>query len=154
MARFDELREEIYKRAVPICTELGIEIVEVNIHAVNDMLVIQVFADKPAGGIGLEECTALNQRLDKILYDEMKLGDHYTLEVSSPGLDRPLLGYRDFRRVIGRNVHLFLKEPVRGKREIIGELTGLREGELILQVKTEEWLVPTEKVEKGKQIVE
>ncbi len=153
MGSIDDLKEDIYKRAVPICAEIGIEIVEMKIHAYNDILSIQVFADRPTGGVGLDECTALNQRLDKILYNELNLGNNYTLEVSSPGMDRPLTGYRDFRRVMGREIHLFLKDPVRGKREIIGELTGLREGELIMKVRNEEWLVPMVNIEKGKQVI-
>jgi len=153
MARFDELKEEIYKRAMPICHEIGIEIVEMNLYACNDILAIQIFADRPTGGVGVEECSALNQRLDKILYEDLKLGDNYTLEVSSPGLDRWLVGYRDFRRVIGREIHLFLTEPVRGKREIWGELTAARESDLLLKIRNEEWLVPMEKIEKGKQII-
>ncbi|NTV29444.1 MAG: hypothetical protein HGA80_05125 [Candidatus Omnitrophica bacterium] len=153
MGKFDELREEIYRRAVPLCVDLGIEIVEARIHANNETLVIQVFADRPTGGVGLEACTQLNQRLDGILYNELKLGNNYTLEVSSPGLDRPLTGYRDFRRVIGREIHLFLNQPVRAKREIIGTLTGLRENELIMKVRNEEWLVPMINIEKGKQVI-
>lgn len=153
MGRLDELKEEIYKRAAPICARIGIEIVEMNVGAHNETLSIQIFADRPTGGIGIEECSALNKRLDDILYLDLKLGNTYTLEVSSPGLDRHLTGYRDFRRVIGRDVHLFLREPVRGKREIWGTLTGIRESDLILLFKREEWIVPMEKIEKGKQIV-
>jgi ribosome maturation factor RimP len=153
MGRFDELKEEIYKRAIPICKELGIEIVDMNLSAYQETLSIQVFADRPTGGIELEECTLLNRRLDDLLYKDLKLGDNYTLEVSSPGLDRHLVNYRDFRRAIERDVHLFMREPVRGKREIIGTLTGVRESELILIVNREEWLVPMDKIEKGKQII-
>lgn len=153
MGRFDELKEEIYKRAASICVEIGIEIVEMNIRAYNDAITIQILADRPTGGVGLDECSALNHRLDTICYNEFKLGDSYTLEVSSPGLDRPLLGYRDFRRVVGREIHLFLKEPVHGKREIWGELIGVRESELMFKIGNEEWLVPMEKIEKGKQVI-
>ncbi|MBF0485239.1 MAG: hypothetical protein HQL16_01865 [Candidatus Omnitrophica bacterium] len=153
MGRLDELKENISRRAVSIADEIGIEIVEVRLNPYHDSLAVQVFADRPTGGIGLEECSLLNQKLDHVLYNELMLGDNYTLEVSSPGLDRPLLNYRDFRRVVGRGIHVFFKEPVRGKRETDATLNGVREDELMLVVKGEEWLVPIEKIEKAKQII-
>lgn len=153
MGRLDDLKEEIYQLAVPICESLGIEIVEMHVHPYNETINIQIFADRPTGGIGIDECTQLNRRLDEFLFNELKLGNNYTLEVSSPGLDRNLVNYRDFRRIIGRDVHVFLKEAVRGRREVEGRLTGVRESEILLQIGREEWMIPMDKIEKGKQII-
>lgn len=153
MGRLDELKQNIYKQAELIGDALGIEVVEVNVRLQNDVLVLQVFADRPTGGIGIDECTELNRKLDQVLYNEMNLGDRYTLEVSSPGLDRMLAGYRDLRRVIGRSLQVFLKEPVRGKREVSGILKAVSEADIIVEVRKEEWTVPMDKIEKSKQII-
>jgi ribosome maturation factor RimP len=83
----------------------------------------------------------------------MKLGNHYTLEVSSPGLDRPLRTFCDFRRVIGREVHLFLRERVQEKMEIEGELKAVREADIIIETKKGECIVPIALIEKGKQVI-
>jgi ribosome maturation factor RimP len=153
MDKISLLKEEIVRAAAPICQELGIEVVELNVRPFNDGLTIQIFADRPMGGIGIEECTRLNRRLDKVLYEEMKLGDHYTLEVSSPGLDRDLYGYKDLRRIIGRQVQVFFKEPQRGKHEVSGILKAVREADIIVEVRKEEWTIPMGSIEKSKQII-
>ena len=153
MGRFDVLIVDIQNLAQPVCDELGIEIVEVNVKPHNDTLHIQVFADKLEGGIGMEECAQLNRRLAAKLDNDLRLGDNYTLEVASPGLDRPLTQYRDFRRVLGREVQVFLKERINGKCELSGELQAAREADIIVATKKGEVIVPMDKIEKAKQII-
>jgi ribosome maturation factor RimP len=153
MGRFDALIVDIQRLAQPVCDEIGIEIVQVNVNPHNDTLHIQVFADKPEGGIGMEACAQLNRKLAAKLDNEMNLGDNYTLEVSSPGLDWPLAGYRDLRRVLGRDVQVFLKERINGKCELSGFLQAVREADIIVETKKGEVVVPMGNIEKAKQII-
>ena len=153
MGRFDALIVDVQRLAQPICDELGIEIVHVNVNPHNDTVHIQVFADKLEGGIGMEECAQLNRRLVAKLDNEAGLGDNYILEVSSPGLDRPLIGYRDLRRVLGREVQVFLKERINGKCELSGSLQAVREADIIVETRKGEVIVPMDKIEKAKQII-
>ncbi len=153
MTRSETLAADIQKLADPICAEIGIEVVQININPYHEVLHIQLFADKPAGGIGMEECAALNRRLAAQLDSELSLGDNYTLEVASPGLDRPLVGYRDLKRVLGRDIQVFLKEAINGRREISGLLQAVRETEIIVRTRKGEMLVPMDKVEKAKQVI-
>ncbi len=153
MGRFDTLIADIQRLAQPVCDEIGIEIVQVNVNPHNDTLHIQVFADKPEGGIGMEECAGLNRALAAKLDNELDLGDNYTLEVSSPGLDRVLTGYRDLRRILGRDVQVFLKERINGKCELSGSLEAVREADIIVGTKKGEVIVPMDKIEKAKQII-
>ncbi|MBF0593700.1 MAG: hypothetical protein HQL22_01885 [Candidatus Omnitrophica bacterium] len=153
MIRIDVLREEVFKFAQPICVELGLELVELTVRAYNENIYIELLADLPTGGIGIEECTRLNHRLDKDLYEVMKLGDHYTLEVSSPGLDRPIKTVQDFRRSIGRHVHLYLKERVAEKLEMDGVVKGVRDAEILVESKFGELIIGIEKIDKAKQII-
>ena len=153
MGRFDALITDIQRLAQPVCDEIGIEIVQVNVNPHNDTLHIQVFADRPEGGIGMEACATLNRRLAAKLDNETALGDNYTLEVSSPGLDRPLTGYRDLRRVLGREVQVFLKERINGKCELSGVLQAVREEDIIVATRKGEVTVPMDNIEKAKQII-
>ena len=153
MGRFDALIVDIQVQAQPVCDALGIEIVHVNVNPHNDTLHIQVFADKLEGGIGMEECAELNRRLAAKLDNDLRLGDNYTLEVSSPGLDRPLTQHRDFRRVLGREVQVFLKERINGKCELSGTLQAVREADIIVATKKGEVTVPMDKIDKAKQII-
>jgi ribosome maturation factor RimP len=153
MKRLEELRADISERASAIALEIGVEIVEVKVHAHHHDMSVQVIADRPNGGIAIEECGLLNQKLDKVLFEDLQLGRRYTLEVSSPGLDRPLVTYRDFCRSAGRDLHVYFREPVRGRREIDARLKAVGDRELIFQVEGEEWAVPVERIEKAKQII-
>ncbi|MBF0331079.1 MAG: hypothetical protein HQL17_04020 [Candidatus Omnitrophica bacterium] len=153
MGSFDALAADIRNLAQSICDEIGIEIVHVNVNVHNNVMNLQVFADKPEGGIGMEECTRLNHALVVKIDSELNLGDNYTLEVSSPGLDRALIGYRDLRRVLGRDVQVFLKEPVNGKREYSGLLQAVSEAAIIVQARKGEVVLPMDKIEKAKQII-
>ncbi len=149
----EELKEEIFRQSEIIGTELGIDVVAVNVKGIPSSLAIQVFVDLPLGGIGLDECSVFNRRLDAVLYNELDLGDNYTLEVSSPGLDRWLFGYRDLRRVTGRDVQIMFVGPFNGKHEVTGMLKAVRETDVIVGVKKEEWVIPMEKIEKSKQVI-
>lgn len=149
----EELMKEILSQAEPVCVELGLEIVAVDIKGISTSLAIQVLADRPLGGIGLDECSTLNRRLDEILYNKLNLGDNYTLEVSSPGLDRWLFGYQDLRRVSGRDVQIMFSQPFNKKHEVTGTLKAVRESDVIVQVKKEEWVIPMDKIKKSKQVI-
>ena len=153
MARSGSLATDIEKAALPICEEIGIELVQVNVNLHKDVFHIQVFADRPTGGIGMEECARLNRALVSVLDNEPDLGDNYTLEVSSPGLDRVLKGFRDLRRVLGRPVQVFLKSPVSGKREVAGTLEAVSENEIIVKARQGELVLAMDNIEKAKQII-
>jgi ribosome maturation factor RimP len=76
------------------------------------------------------------------------------LEFSSPGLDRPLRTLKDFRRVIGRPVEIYLNEKYEGKQQYDGVLKGIEEEDLVVDLGEEELLIPIAKVIKGLQIIE
>ena len=154
MGRFDALLLDVERLAKPVCDELGIDVVQVNVNPHNDILHIQVIADKPEGGIEMEACASLNRQLAAKLDNETTLGDNYTLEVSSPGLDRVLCGYRDLRRVLGREVQVFVKERMNGKCELSGLLQAVREEDIIVVTKKYgEVVVVMDNIEKAKQII-
>lgn len=114
---------------------LGYEMVELEISNRGKML--RVFIDK-AEGIAIEDCTLVSNHLSRLLAVELDY-DYDRLEVSSPGLDRPLRREADFVRFSGETVKLKIRVPVNGQRNFVGVLHGIKDG--CIQVEVDgEWL--------------
>ncbi len=87
---------------------------------------LRVFIDK-AGGVDLEDCQAVSEKLSKILDEKDPISENYLLEVSSPGLDRVLKKDKDFVRYAGRDVDIRFFSPVNGKKDMTAVLVGKNE---------------------------
>lgn len=116
-------------------------------------LILRVLADRPQGGITLDECARVNVQISQILDEKDILKMRYILEVSSPGLDRLLRTASDFLRSINRKVRFFLKEAVDGKVEIEGLIVKV-EGDLIcVDIEGKIIEIPLSKINRGKQVI-
>lgn len=131
----------------------GFDLVDLNLHQRNKTWGIEVCADRPTQGITLEECTKLNKNIVKAIEEDGTLGDDYTVEVSSPGLDRPLKTEKDFKRVLQQEVHFFLLEPILDRKEISGVVCAVSENHVNIQYKDEQICIPFDVIDKGMQIV-
>jgi len=109
---------------------LGYELVDLNIG--NRGRLLQVFIDKP-GGITIDDCTMVSNHLSRLLAVDLDY-DYDRLEVSSPGLDRPLRTAAAFERFRGEKAQLKLRVPVDGRRKFVGVLGALQNGMLELEV--------------------
>ena len=127
-AKIEERVEEIVRDLLPAQPEL--ELVDVEYVRERDWY-LRVYIDKE-GGIDIEDCRMLSERLEEILDREDFIADAYILEVSSPGLDRVLRKARDFEREHGKRVDVALYAPLDGKKNLTGELTGYDGNVLIL----------------------
>ena len=127
-AKIEECVEEIVRDLLPAQPEL--ELVDVEYVRERDWY-LRVYIDKE-GGIDIEDCRTLSERLEEILDREDFIADAYILEVSSPGLDRVLRKARDFEREHGKRVDVALYAPLDGKKNLTGELTGYDGNVLIL----------------------
>ena len=108
---------------------LGYELVDMERSGQGRMM--RVFIDKP-GGINLDDCAAVSNHLSRVLTVENV--SYERLEVSSPGLDRPLKKERDFVRFAGQKVRVKVRVPVEGQRNFVGVLGDTREGKVALEV--------------------
>lgn len=126
-------RTKIEALAAKLAERAGLELVECDLFHAGRRLILRVFADKE-GGISLDDCQKLSRELGTALDLEDLIPQAYTLEVSSPGLDRPLRTTRDFLRNKGRNVRLGLSEPVEGKKALSGRLLGATDELLELEL--------------------
>lgn len=128
----------------------GVEITDVQLRGAGKNRLLRVYIDKP-GGVTHADCELISQRLGKLLDDEDAMpDDSYTLEVSSPGVERKLSKPRDFERVVGQKVRIGLREPIQGQLRLEGTLVQFSNGALELKtVQGQFVLVPLEQVQKA-----
>ena len=116
----------------PVVEGMGFELVRV--RYMSGAATLQIMAERPQGGIGLDECAEISTAIGAVLDVEDPIGDAYSLEVSSPGLDRPLTRTKDFSDFEGFGARLETGEPVDGRRRFRGRLAGVEDGEVALDV--------------------
>ncbi len=116
----------------PAVEALGYELVGVEFRPGHRRSLVRVYIDAEAG-ISLSDCERVSHQVSGILDVEDPIEGHYDLEVSSPGLDRPLFERRDFERFRGAKVRVKTTLPVAGRRNFTGVLTGCR-GEAVVIV--------------------
>lgn len=95
---------------------------------------LQVMAERPDGQMEIEDCATLSRALSAVLDVEDPLADAYTLEVSSPGIDRPLTRLADFARWEGYEAKLETEEPIEGRKRFKGILAGVEDGEVLIEI--------------------
>jgi ribosome maturation factor RimP len=119
--------------AEPIFADLGLELVDVEFRRETHGWVLRVFMDKP-GGVNLADCQRVSEELGDHLDVEDFIGYPYHLEVSSPGLDRPLTRDRDFVRFLGHEARVSTREDLLGRHNFRGRLAGLQDGAVLLDL--------------------
>lgn len=145
-------RESVELRALiePAVTALGYELVGVEfIPGKSGLLRVYIDHDK---GIGVDDCRAVSHQVSGILDVEDPIRGRYALEVSSPGLDRPLFQARDFDRFAGSEVSLRLLAPVNGRRKFKGVLDGLRDGQVVVKMNDEELVVALDEIDQARLV--
>ena len=141
---------ELRKLIEPAVTVLGYELVGVEfIHGKSGLLRIYIDHDD---GIGVDDCKAVSYQVSGLLDVEDPIRGHYTLEVSSPGLDRPLFRARDYERFAGHEVKLRLSVPVDGRRRFTGTLVGLRDEQVVVKMEDEELVVPLHEIDQARLV--
>ncbi|MDD2898895.1 MAG: ribosome maturation factor RimP [Desulfuromonadaceae bacterium] len=122
----------VSKIAQPILTDMGLELVDIEFGRVGPDAVLRLFIDKE-GGVMLDDCAAFSRELSLILDVEDVIACNYTLEVSSPGLDRPLKKQADYDRFTGRLIKIrtyqpFMDDSGNKRKTFLGKLDGLVNG--------------------------
>ncbi len=114
---------------------------------------LELLADRPEGGITLNECATLNREIGALLEREGILTGRYLLDVSSPGMDRPMTRPADFRRAKGRRIRVFLSAPVAEKIEHCGILDDVGADAIRLALDDKTIDITYDKINKAKQVV-
>jgi len=116
-----------------VADRLGYELVDLEFRRESDGFVLRVYIDCPAG-VRLRDCEAVSRDLSAALDVEDVLAQSYRLEVSSPGLCRPLRHEAHFRRFAGSRVRLRTRDPIDGRRNFAGTLVGVSDGQVVLRL--------------------
>ena len=101
-------------------------------------------------GIGVEDCERVSRRVSDVLDVEDSIAGFYSLEVSSPGMDRILFKPEQFEASIGEQVDVRLSFPFEGRKRFVGVLAGLEDGEAVVRVDEDEYLLPLENVQRAR----
>ena len=109
--------------AEPVLAELGYRLVRVRISG-SAGCTVQIMAERPDGAMGIEDCEAASRALSPVLDVADPIDGAYRLEISSPGIDRPLVRHSDFERYAGHLAQVEMLAPVDGRRRFRGELLG------------------------------
>jgi ribosome maturation factor RimP len=120
--------------AAPVAEGLGLELVRLRLMGGGQHRTLQVMAQRPDGSMEVEDCARLSTALGAVLDVEDPIADAYTLEVSSPGIDRPLTRLKDFADWIGHEAKLELSEPVDGRKRFKGLLAGTEGDEVLVEI--------------------
>lgn len=136
----------------PAVTALGCELVGIEYHPSGKHSLLRVYIDKP-DGITVDDCSAVSYQISGLLDVEDPIPGQYTLEVSSPGLDRPLFQARDFERFAGQQVKVRMRFPVAGQRNFRGLLQGLREQQVVIEEEDGKRIsLPLEQIEQARLV--
>ena len=131
-------------------TGLGFELIDLEMTPRGRL--IRVFIDKSgkAGGVDVEDCALVSNQLSRVF--EVENIDYDRLEVSSPGLDRPVKTPADFERFAGQDIQVKLRLPVEGRRNFQGELLGFQDGKVSLRLESGEILLELENMDKARLV--
>lgn len=117
----------------PTIESLGFELVRIRLMG-GKRILLQIMAERPEGGIEVDDCADISRAVSALLDVEDPISGEYTLEVSSPGIDRPLTRLKDFERYEGYEARLETSELIEGRKRFKGILAGVEEGEVLIEI--------------------
>lgn len=127
------LAQAIEGVVLPAVRAHGLELVDVDVRGGSGRSLVRLFVDKP-GGVTVDDCQRLSEEVGDLIDVSGLVPRSYDLEVSSPGLDRELRKERELRWATGRLVRVWTREPVDGRRELVGRLTAVDDAVLTMTV--------------------
>ncbi|WP_134686238.1 ribosome maturation factor RimP [Brevibacillus migulae] len=130
MSKVTQIVEELL---TPILAEMNLELVDIEYKKEGSNWFLRIFIDNETGTIDIDDCGSVSERLSQRLDELDPIPTAYFLEVSSPGAERPLKKESDFRKAVGKHVHLTTKEPIDGDTVFEGELLSFENGVLTVK---------------------
>ncbi len=143
--------EKLHAMVEPVVTAMGYELVGVEFHRQPGSNLLRVYIDQPRG-VSLDDCEAVSNQLSAMLDVEDPIKGRYTLEVSSPGLDRPLFVREHFERFAGQKVKIRLSIPREGRRNYTGMLQGVEDEVVIIVADGQELRLPLVEIEQARLV--
>ncbi|MCL4516031.1 MAG: ribosome maturation factor RimP [Firmicutes bacterium] len=149
----EKIRQLVTQCVAPIAQAKEVELVDVEFVREGGQWFLRVYIDKP-GGVAIDDCQAVSEPLSAELDRLDPISYSYTLEVSSPGLERPLRKDADYVKFAGRKIRLTTFEAINGKKEWQGRLIGLVDGEAQVETGSGMLSIPLRKIARANLAVE
>ena len=127
-----DIVRRVWAELEPALAGLGFELIEVEFGRHGSSGLLRLFIDRP-GGVTLDDCTAASRVASALLDRSDPIDSEYMLEVSSPGIDRPVRRVKDFERFTGEAVKVRTSTPVEGRKKFSGVLAGISDGMIEIQ---------------------
>jgi ribosome maturation factor RimP len=137
----------------PVVTGMGYDLIEIE-HIPNPKHgILRLYIDKD-DGVTIDDCSAVSEQISALIDVEEPIRGHFNLEISSPGMDRPLTRLKDFQRFAGALVKLKTIRPLDGQRNFKGRILQANEDVLVIETDTEEISLPMNAIEKARLVPE
>lgn len=143
--------ERVRELVAPIIAEEGCELVDTEITHDMGSKILRIYIDKN-GGVKVGDCTRVSHAVEDLLEVEEVVSGRYNLEISSPGLNRPLRKREHFLKVVGQTIDVTTKEKLDGRRNYKGLLKSVDSNVLVMEIDRQEFRVPLEKLAKAKLV--
>jgi len=140
--------ETVTRLIEPILEEMDIELVDVAYRVEQGRWILRIYVDME-GGVSVEDCARVSREIEDPIVVSDIFRQAYVLEVSSPGLDRPLKKEKDFVRVIGEKIKVKMREQLEGRRKFTGYVNAVKAGTLFLDVGNDRVVLPLNGMEKA-----
>ncbi|RJR42356.1 MAG: ribosome maturation factor RimP [Desulfobacteraceae bacterium] len=137
----------------PILADMGFELVDLEYLMERGRWILRLYIDTEKG-VTLDDCARVSRELGDVMDVHDVIEHRYVLEISSPGLDRPLRREKDFIRVIGKRIKVRMVAPIQGRRNFTGYLVDFQEGNLFMETNGEKVSLPRSDVEKANLVYE
>jgi ribosome maturation factor RimP len=141
--------QELETLLTPTVAALGLRVWGVEYLGQGKHSMLRIYIDRDEG-VTIDDCEAVSKQVSELLDVEEVLTSSYTLEVSSPGMDRLLFKPEQYAESIGETVDVRLNYPFEGRRRVIGALTGLENDEMVVQVEDSEYQIPLSNVQRAR----
>ena len=140
---------ELEMLLTPTVSAMGLRVWGVEYLGQGKRSTLRLFIDSDAG-VTIDDCERVSKQVSELLDVEEVLQSSYTLEVSSPGMDRLLFKPEQYAESIGETVDVRLNYPFEGRRRVVGALTGLENDEVQVQVEDSQYLIPLSNVQRAR----
>lgn len=147
MAKVDELTSLIE----PVVQGMGFVLWGIEYIPSGKFSTLRIYIDHE-DGIHVDQCADVSRQVSAVMDVEDPISNNYTLEVSSPGMDRPLFTLEQYAAYIGEWVEIKLRYAFEGRRNFKGVLNGIEDGDVVINVEKEEFLLPIESIDRGRII--
>jgi ribosome maturation factor RimP len=146
--KFENLRQEVRQVVEPILESQGLELVDLEYQRESQGWVLRIYLDRE-GGVSLEDCAGISHEVGAVLEVKDLIPSSYILEVSSPGLTRPLKKPEDFNKFRNQMVKIKLYEPFDGRKNFKGTLLGLEGDRVRVEVEQQVYELPLQRIAKA-----